>query len=43
MEHLANFDILTGLPNRMFIMGLLKEELTRCKNNHQDIAIMFLT
>ncbi len=41
MEHLANFDILTGLPNRMFIMGLLKEELTRCKNNHQDIAIMF--
>jgi len=41
MEHLANFDMLTGLPNRMFIMTLLKAELTHRKSNHQDIAIMF--
>ncbi|WP_240920919.1 EAL domain-containing protein [Pseudoalteromonas sp. Z9A5] len=41
MERLANYDILTGLPNRMYFMELLKLELTHSKNNGQDIAIMF--
>jgi len=41
MERLANYDILTGLPNRMFFMDLLKKELIRSKNSNQDTAIMF--
>ncbi|TMP05816.1 diguanylate cyclase/phosphodiesterase [Pseudoalteromonas sp. S3178] len=41
MEHLANYDILTGLPNRMYFMNLLKKELIRSKSNNQDMAIMF--
>ena len=41
MERLANYDILTGLPNRMFFMDLLKLELASSKSNDQDVAIMF--
>jgi diguanylate cyclase (GGDEF)-like protein len=41
MERLANYDILTGLPNRMYFMELLKLELTHSKNNGQNISIMF--
>ncbi|MBH0058035.1 EAL domain-containing protein [Pseudoalteromonas sp. SWXJZ94C] len=41
MERLANYDILTGLPNRMFFMTLLKSELTRSKERNQDIAVIF--
>ncbi|WP_253948855.1 EAL domain-containing protein [Pseudoalteromonas sp. TB64] len=41
MERLANYDILTGLPNRMFFMMLLKSELTRSKERNQDIAVIF--
>ena len=41
MEHLANYDMLTGLPNRMYFMNLLKKELIQSKCNNQDIAIMF--
>ncbi|MEL0634332.1 EAL domain-containing protein [Pseudoalteromonas carrageenovora] len=41
MEHLANYDMLTGLPNRMYFMNLLKKELIHSKSNNLDIAIMF--
>ena len=41
MERLANYDILTGLPNRMFFMDLLKLELASSKSNDRDVAIMF--
>lgn len=41
MEQLANYDTLTALPNRMFFLELLKQELICCKSNGQDIAIMF--
>lgn len=41
MQKLANYDALTGLPNRTFFMDLLKLELARSKRLDQDLAILF--
>lgn len=41
MERLANFDSLTGLPNRQFFMENLRIELARAKRDGQDVALMF--
>ena len=41
MERLANFDSLTGLPNRQFFMESLSIELTRARRAGQDVALMF--
>ena len=41
MERLANFDSLTGLPNRQFFMESLSIELTRAQRAGQDVALMF--
>ncbi|GAA6186298.1 EAL domain-containing protein [Aliiglaciecola sp. NS0011-25] len=41
MQHLANYDTLTGLPNRMFFMELLRLELARSQRENEDLAIMF--
>lgn len=42
MEKLANFDPLTGLPNRQFLMKCLSIELSRAKRDEGDVALMFL-
>lgn len=42
MEKLANFDPLTGLPNRQFLMKSLSIELARAKRHKHDVAILFL-
>lgn len=42
MEKLANFDPLTGLPNRQFLMRSLSIELVRAKRHDQNVAILFL-
>ncbi|WP_026376867.1 EAL domain-containing protein [Aestuariibacter salexigens] len=41
MEKLANFDALTGLPNRQFFMESLRLELARAKREGSDLALMF--
>lgn len=41
MERLANFDSLTGLPNRQFFMENLRVEIARAKRENQDVALMF--
>lgn len=41
MERLANFDSLTGLPNRQFFMQSLSIELTRAQRAGRDVALMF--
>lgn len=41
MERLANFDSLTGLPNRQFFMENLRIELARASRSQQDVALMF--
>ncbi|MDO6567368.1 EAL domain-containing protein [Alteromonas sp. 1_MG-2023] len=42
MEKLANFDTLTGLPNRQFLMKSLSIELARAKRDKSEVALMFL-
>lgn len=41
MTRLANYDSLTGLPNRQFVMDTLKLELSRALRAEQDLALMF--
>lgn len=41
MSRLANFDSLTGLPNRQFVLDNLKLELARAKRNKHDLALLF--
>lgn len=41
MQRLANYDTLTGLPNRMFFMELLRIELERSQRADEDLAILF--
>ncbi|QPG07207.1 EAL domain-containing protein [Salinimonas marina] len=41
MSRLANFDSLTGLPNRQFVMDNLRLELARAKRQSTDLALMF--
>jgi diguanylate cyclase (GGDEF)-like protein len=41
MERLANFDSLTGLPNRQFFVETLRIELVRAKRARSDVALLF--
>lgn|GEM_PF-2807635 len=42
MDHLANHDALTGLPNRLLFNDRLKHALTRAQRDQQQIAVLFL-
>lgn len=41
MMRLANYDSLTGLPNRQFVMDNLRLELARVRRNREDLALVF--
>ncbi len=41
MSRLANFDSLTGLPNRQFVLDNLRLELARAKRNDEDLLLLF--
>lgn len=41
MSKLANYDSLTGLPNRQFVMDNLKLDLARAKRSEQNIPLLF--
>ncbi|MEO9947412.1 EAL domain-containing protein [Paraglaciecola sp.] len=40
-ERWANFDRLTGFPNRQFFMQTLRIELARSMRNHQDLVLIY--
>jgi diguanylate cyclase len=42
MERLANFDSLTGLPNRQFFMQSLRVELSRAERDRINVILMYL-
>jgi len=42
MERLANFDALTGLPNRQFLMKILSSELTKARTNRSELGLLFV-
>ena len=41
MIRLANYDSLTGLPNRQFVLDNLRLELARARRNDDDLALLF--
>ncbi len=41
MTKLANYDALTGLPNRQFIMDTLRYKLAEARRNNHDVALLF--
>ncbi|MEP1552390.1 EAL domain-containing protein [Paraglaciecola sp.] len=41
MERLANFDGLTGLPNRQFFMETLRLQLSKAKRENQNLVLMY--
>ncbi|MBM9613465.1 EAL domain-containing protein [Desulfobulbus rhabdoformis] len=42
LEHQAQHDALTGLPNRFLLNDRLREALKRMDRNHQRVALIFL-
>ena len=42
MERLANFDALTGLPNRQCLMKLLSNELAIAQKNAHELGLLFI-
>jgi diguanylate cyclase (GGDEF)-like protein len=41
MTRLANFDSLTGLPNRQFVMDTLRFELANARRRQEDLVLLF--
>ncbi|AZQ84490.1 EAL domain-containing protein [Colwellia sp. Arc7-635] len=41
MERLANFDALTGLPNRQFFMETLRIELAKAQRTQKNLVLMY--
>jgi diguanylate cyclase (GGDEF)-like protein len=41
MERLANFDALTGLPNRQFFMETLRIELAKAERENRNLVLMY--
>lgn len=42
MERLANFDSLTGLPNRQFFMETLRVELAKASRLNTDLVLLYI-
>lgn len=42
INYLAHYDVLTDLPNRAFMQGLLRRVLNQAKGAHSKVAILFV-
>ena len=42
LEHIAHYDVLTGLPNRSLLADRLKQAMINCDINHKSLAVVFL-
>ncbi len=42
LEHIAHYDLLTGLPNRVYLANLLKNSMEWCQNHNQSLAVAFI-
>ncbi|EED33579.1 hypothetical protein NOR53_724 [gamma proteobacterium NOR5-3] len=42
LEHLAHFDLLTGLPNRSLLSDRLSQAVLQCETRSQSVAVLFV-
>lgn len=42
LYRIAHYDALTGLPNRMLLLSLMKEALMDAKRHHNKLALLFI-
>lgn len=42
LEHLAHYDVLTGLPNRVLLADRLQQAMVRSQRNAQSVAVVYL-
>lgn len=42
LEHIANFDVLTGLPNRALLSDRLHQNITSCQRHNRSLVVGFL-
>ena len=42
LEHIANYDILTNLPNRSLLADRLSQAMLQCSRHQQSLAVAFL-
>lgn len=42
LQRIANFDALTGLPNRVLLVDRLQQNMTRVKRRNQRLAVVYL-
>ena len=42
LQHIANHDNLTGLPNRLLFLDRLEQSIKHSKRNHTSVSVLFL-
>jgi diguanylate cyclase (GGDEF)-like protein len=42
LQHIANHDSLTGLPNRLLFLDRLEQSIKQSKRNHTSVSVLFL-
>jgi diguanylate cyclase (GGDEF)-like protein/PAS domain S-box-containing protein len=42
IEHIAHYDVLTDLPNRVLLADRLRQAMLQCKRHEQSLAVVFL-
>jgi diguanylate cyclase (GGDEF)-like protein len=42
LERLAHFDLLTNLPNRVFLLDRLRRDMVQCQRHNQSLAVAYL-
>lgn len=42
LEHIARYDVLTGLPNRALLADRLQQEMAHCVRRRKQLAVLFI-
>ncbi|MBV2235957.1 MAG: CHASE domain-containing protein [Sterolibacterium sp.] len=42
LEHIAHYDVLTGLPNRALLANRMRHALTQCQRRNEMLAVVYL-
>ncbi|NVO05819.1 MAG: diguanylate cyclase [Rhodoferax sp.] len=42
LEHVAHYDALTDIPNRLLLSDRLHQAMANCQRNHQSLAVLYM-